>query len=168
MHPAGPPHSRSRGGASGFVAVLLLALALAHIRYLWFVCDDAYISYRYAANLAHGLGPVYNAGERVEGYSNFLWMILSAATIRLGGEPQTWAPVVSAVAALLTLAIVLRSAHARGMNLLPVGILLAASPGFAAWATSGLETGLFTFALTGGMLALVTAVVPYSSVGSAE
>src|SRR5436190_423030 len=62
MHPAGPPHSRSRGGASGFVAVLLLALALAHIRYLWFVCDDAYITYRYASNLAHGLGPPRDRG----------------------------------------------------------------------------------------------------------
>src|SRR5439155_3954388 len=62
--------TESGRGASGFVAILLLALALAHIRYLWFVCDDAYITFRYASNLAHGLGPVWNAGERVEGYTN--------------------------------------------------------------------------------------------------
>src|SRR5262245_51389143 len=32
--------------------------------------DDAYISYRYARNLARGIGLVYNEGERIEGYTN--------------------------------------------------------------------------------------------------
>ena len=42
--------------------------------------DDAFITFRYAANWAAGLGPVYNAGEHVEGYSNFLWLcVLSLA-----------------------------------------------------------------------------------------
>jgi hypothetical protein len=141
-----------------------LLLGLVHVVSLGFVCDDAYISYRYAANLAHGLGAVYNAGERVEGYSNFLWMILSACVIRLGGAPQAWMPAVSALAALATLAIVMRAMHARGLNLVPAGVLLAASPGFAAWATSGLETGLFAFALTGGTLALLRTVASAAEV----
>lgn len=38
--------------------------------------DDAYISYRYAQNLAQGNGLVFNRGERVEGYSNFLYVLL--------------------------------------------------------------------------------------------
>jgi hypothetical protein len=38
--------------------------------------DDAYISYRYAQNLAQGNGLVFNRGERVEGYSNFLFVLL--------------------------------------------------------------------------------------------
>jgi hypothetical protein len=36
--------------------------------------DDAMISMRYAYNLAHGQGPVWNAGERVEGFTNPLWV----------------------------------------------------------------------------------------------
>jgi hypothetical protein len=36
--------------------------------------DDAMISMRYAYNLARGLGPVWNAGERVEGFTNPLWV----------------------------------------------------------------------------------------------
>ncbi|HEY2981413.1 MAG TPA: hypothetical protein VGJ22_09555 [Anaerolineales bacterium] len=36
--------------------------------------DDAMISMRYAYNLAHGLGAVWNAGERVEGFTNPLWV----------------------------------------------------------------------------------------------
>nr|UXE44450.1 hypothetical protein Hi04_10k_c2441A_00023 [uncultured bacterium]UXE44484.1 hypothetical protein Hi04_10k_c2441B_00032 [uncultured bacterium] len=39
----------------------------------FFLADDPTISMRYGRNLAHGLGLVWNAGERVEGYSNFLW-----------------------------------------------------------------------------------------------
>ena len=38
--------------------------------------DDAFISFRYAENFAQGKGLVFNSGERVEGYSNFLWVIL--------------------------------------------------------------------------------------------
>lgn len=48
------------------------------------VCDDAFITFRYAENVAGGLGAVYNAGERVEGYSNPSWMLLCAAAAALG------------------------------------------------------------------------------------
>jgi hypothetical protein len=40
--------------------------------------DDAYISYRYAKNLVRGEGLVFNHGERVEGYSNFLYVLAVA------------------------------------------------------------------------------------------
>src|SRR5208282_4503087 len=40
--------------------------------------DDAYISYRYARNLAEGKGLVFNPGEHVEAYSNFLYVLLTA------------------------------------------------------------------------------------------
>jgi hypothetical protein len=40
--------------------------------------DNAYISYRYAENLVRGEGLVFNHGERVEGYSNFLYVLAVA------------------------------------------------------------------------------------------
>ena len=40
--------------------------------------DDAYISYHYGKNLMNGNGLVYNPGEYVEGYTNFLWTIITA------------------------------------------------------------------------------------------
>jgi len=64
---------------------LLLAGALLHARAGYFQddlsghargSDDAYISYRYAQNLARGHGLVFNPGERVEGYSNLLYVLL--------------------------------------------------------------------------------------------
>ena len=41
----------------------------------FFLADDPTISMRYGRNLARGLGLVWNPGERVEGYSNFLWTL---------------------------------------------------------------------------------------------
>ncbi len=49
--------------------------------------DDAYISYRYAWNFVHGQGLVYNPGQPVEGYTNFLWTLVAAGAIELGLPP---------------------------------------------------------------------------------
>ena len=53
-------------------------------RYAGYLIDDTYISLRYAKNLVDGLGLVFNPGERVEGYTNFLFVLLGAAALRLG------------------------------------------------------------------------------------
>ncbi len=53
----------------------------------WFLCDDAFISFRYVRNLLEGHGLVFNPGEYVEGYTNFLWMLELAAIWRLLGIP---------------------------------------------------------------------------------
>ena len=50
--------------------------------YLWhclainYVEDDSFISFRYAKNFVNGDGLVFNPGERVEGYTNFLWVMM--------------------------------------------------------------------------------------------
>ena len=89
------PHPRrpmaARLGAWVTVAVLAhLALASA----FWFVCDDAYISWRYGANLAAGHGLAWNPGEPspVEGYSEFAWVLLAAAVQGLGLAPDLVLP----------------------------------------------------------------------------
>ena len=41
---------------------------------IYVLFDDAMISMRYAYNLVHGNGLVWNAGERVEGFTNPLWV----------------------------------------------------------------------------------------------
>ena len=61
------------------------SLAIAAVGMWWsryYFVDDAYISLRYCYNFLNGDGLVWNPGERVEGYSNFLQVILMSA---LGG-----------------------------------------------------------------------------------
>ena len=49
------------------------------------VVDDAYISFQFARHLNQGHGLVWNVGDPpVEGYSNFLWVMLLSLTDRLG------------------------------------------------------------------------------------
>src|SRR5262245_15502 len=59
-----------------YVVLGLGAVFLLGVRAAWFfTIDDAYITFRYSANLARGHGPVWNVGEDpVEGFTNFLWM----------------------------------------------------------------------------------------------
>lgn len=52
--------------------------------------DDAYISYRYAQNLAQGNGLVFNRGEHVEGYSNFLYVLLMTPAFFITGSESIY------------------------------------------------------------------------------
>src|SRR5260221_672665 len=79
------------GGGKGWGARLALAailiVAALHAWQRAFLIDDAFISFRYARHLLEGYGLVYNAGERVEGYTNFLWTLIIAGAMRLGVAP---------------------------------------------------------------------------------
>jgi hypothetical protein len=59
-----------------FVSILLIAIHAW--RYMPFIADDALISLRYSKRLIEGQGLTWNAGERVEGYSNLLWVLATA------------------------------------------------------------------------------------------
>jgi len=72
---------QSKNNLSIFVlnfSIFLLGLVVFMILSLNFdvTQDDAYISFRYAENYLSGKGLVYNYGEKVEGYTNFLWIII--------------------------------------------------------------------------------------------
>jgi arabinofuranosyltransferase len=121
---------------------------------LAFLCDDAYIHFRYAANAHDGHGLVWNAAPfaPVEGYG-FLWVVtLWVVWSWFGVEPPDAANVLSigfGVVQLLLLAILARELTARDGRRLPavVGLCaLAAIVGnrtFLQWLSSGLDTALF-------------------------
>ncbi|EMJ96128.1 hypothetical protein [Leptospira alstonii] len=58
-----------------FTLLLILFGVISAYRMRW-MADDAFISLRYAKNFADGKGLVFNEGEFVEGYTNFLWTAL--------------------------------------------------------------------------------------------
>jgi arabinofuranosyltransferase len=49
--------------------------------------DDAMISMRYAWNFSHGLGLVWNQGERIQGYSNLLMTLLMSLATLIFSKP---------------------------------------------------------------------------------
>jgi hypothetical protein len=129
--------------------------AAAHVLYLSFLCDDAFIAYRYAENLANGKGMVFNAGERVEGFTSPLWVLLCAAGIRMGLPPERWTAGLGAAVAIATLGMMLERRRRRSRSFLPGGLMIAGNAGWAAWATGGLETSLFTAFVSLALLTLV-------------
>jgi hypothetical protein len=118
-----------------------------------FMVDDAYISFRYARNLVEGHGLVFNQGERVEGYSNFLWVLLIAAGMKLGlASPETLSKVLGVASGLLLILLAPASVRAvtnlRGCACLLGALALAAWPPLAYWSVGGLETTFFALLLT--------------------
>ena len=128
-------------------------------RYAAFTVDDAYISFRYAEHFANGGGLVFNQGERVEGYTNFLWVLLLAAWKKCGGDIETASQVFgvtcSAAALLMTFGLSWQISSAkRGETAIfasLAAIFLASSPSVGLWAVAGLETPLFMCLLTGAV-----------------
>lgn len=100
--------------------------------------DDAFISLRYAENFAHGHGLVFNIGERVEGYTDFLWVVLISLGIRLG-LPAPELSIVLSLASFVGLLVLVTRVSKRDSFPLAV-ILTAASYTVASFATGGLET----------------------------
>lgn len=154
----------------GVVLALVLGIVGA-VRLAW-LCDDAYISFRYADNLVHGLGLVYNAGERVEGYSNFLWTLGIALGMRLGVSPESWTMVWGVVFYLATIGLLCAlprlsaGAQARPTLVLPLaGLLAAVHSDWNVYATSGLETSCFTFLVTAAYALAVMPAVPAWATG---
>lgn len=136
---------------------LLLAtvVLLPHARLFDFVTDDAYISFRYARNLALSGELVFNLGERVEGYTNFLWTVLLAGGIKLGLGPVMLSRFLGVAFAIGTLAVVVRmslrlAGERRSRWNMVAPLLLASIGAFACWCSGGLETQLFTFLVTLG------------------
>ncbi len=147
--------SRSRFAPKLVLTLAIVAAAVSAAELAW-VCDDSFISFRYAKNLADGVGLVFNAGEVVEGYSNFLWTLMTAAAIRLGGDPVTFsenAGMVFFVALLALLAQISLRVFNRG-GALPAAsfacLLYALMRDTRIWATGGLETTMYTFFVLAG------------------
>ena len=120
-----------------------------------FLTDDAWISVRYAENLASGEGFVWNpGGPRAEGFSNPLLVGVEALATAVGWS----APAAARVLGVLSGAACVLLVHAWGRHVVgetaaAIGALLTAcSAPFAAWAVGGLETLLVALLLTAGTL----------------
>jgi arabinofuranosyltransferase len=119
--------------------------------------DDAFISFRYARNLADGFGPVYNPGERVEGYSSPLWVFGLAVAIKLGIDPAWLARRVgigSAIGLLILLYRSLVKAGVLGWGAALTTFLLSSCIIIHIWAMSGMETLFYSLILFGGLCRL--------------
>jgi len=133
----------------------LLAGSLLHALRFQHLPDDAYISFRYATNFAEGAGLVFNPGEYVMGYSNFLWVILLGVGEWLGVPAPTLAPALGIAIGWGILALVyfyLRRAYGSMLAATAGAALLVVNATFAFWLRGGLEGPLFGLLLLAGVV----------------
>ena len=129
--------------------------------------DDAMISMRYAWNASHGIGLVWNPGERVEGYTNLLMVgLMTLWTSFLDKSSAVLAVQLSGIPVLLgiaTLSLLHWQELAKGNDVLRRdGFAVIAFFGALAyyplvyWTLTGMETGLLTLLLLAGSLLSLT------------
>lgn len=147
-----------------FIAIVVLFVFSAlQIR---FIQDDVYTSFRYVKNFLNGKGLVFNEGARVEGYTNFLWVILLSGISTLTNNSFLNLPLES-IAQFLSIGFsvlvlfltfllsrkillgdegesipLLKYCRNRAMTLLPVFMFAFTTP-LVYWGVSAMETSLF-------------------------
>lgn len=136
------------------LAIVSIIIGVYEAWNLRWLCDDAFISFSYARNFTEGFGLVFQVGEYVEGYSNFLWTIILSGFLFLGLSPLKVSICLGILSYLLLLIYLYRvERKERPFSNLPL-FLVHFVLFYHGWifATSGLETMMFTFFLTVGLI----------------
>lgn len=141
----------------------MAAVALLQLwRYGDFYYDDAFISLRYARRLVEGDGLTWTSGERVEGYTDLLWVLASAGLGQLG---VGWVTATQLLGGLGFAAAIGAACVDPARPLDPVlprvvvgGGSMAFTGGLAIWAVGGLEHTLLAGLAAAAAVALVGAV----------
>jgi len=133
------------------VALTILVCSAAFLHWVYYVpltIDDAYISLVYARNLSLGRGLVFNIGERVEGYTNLLWVLLETCFFKLRLNAVAGAKIAGLACGLGVLWLMYRISRLQEdredyIHFLAPLLLVISAP-FATASALGLETQLFT------------------------
>ena len=137
----------------GLVATLLL-LAL---KCAW-ACDDAYITFRVVDNFTDGHGLRWNVAERVQAYTNPLWMFLVSLPYVVTREPYCTSLALS-LACTAFAAVLLAFRGARDVSGAALAlVVLCGSKAFVDFSTSGLENPLLHLALVAACVAFTSDV----------
>ena len=131
-----------------FAAAVALLVTTVVWHYAW-LSDDSFITLRYVSNTLMGYGPVFNVGERVQGYTHPLWFVLLLLGSLIYPNPMS---VVYGYSFLFTLITVLFVGRAvlrasptflsGALVLCPIAIVWSLSDPWVSFQTSGLENSL--------------------------
>lgn len=122
----------------------IAALCASRLYTFWRIMsasEDAYITFRYCRNIARGLGPVFNPGERVMGFTSPLWTALCSLPFALGIDPVYFSRTISLACDVVSLILLWRllEKHAGLASARCFAFFFAAWPFWSALSASGLE-----------------------------
>jgi hypothetical protein len=143
----------------GALCAIACAAGIVWAATVWdYVVDDCFINFRYAQNLLDGHGLVFNAGERVEGYTNILIVLAAAACLAAGIDPVVGLKCLTVAAGLATLWLTARlerrlAGDGRIAGPRPLAPLLLVSTGaFVYWAFCPMDAMPFTALATAALV----------------
>lgn len=122
--------------------ICISVLLLNAISFLPFFTDDALISLQYAKRLIRGDGLTWTAGERVEGYSNLLWVLLTAFVSRLGVDLIEAARGLGVLLSVVSLAAIFLVTNGKKAAIWIGALTFSLYGPVGAWAIGGLEQPL--------------------------
>jgi hypothetical protein len=144
-------HTTARFNSLRLVVVVLVLGSSCCIGLMYYshysigLIDDAYITFSYARNLLEAGELSFNRGEKVEGYSNFFWIVIISALRQINIDFVTSARMISFLflfSSCLVLVLYNRSNPNILLTVAGSSIILI-HPHMIHWACSGLETTLF-------------------------
>jgi hypothetical protein len=140
---------------------IVCGLFAYHVWVNYLLIDDAFISFRYSDNLVRGHGLRWNPGEQpVEGYTNFLWVMLMALGLEFGITPELFSSVLGIICGIGVLALVFSYGRSQWGALHPLTwvplIVMCCSRSFTAWCSGGLASMCFTLLGFGAVTAYLS------------
>lgn len=120
---------------------LPLLFLIILIRNAW-VCDDAYITFRTVDNFINGFGLRWNVVERVQTYTNPLWMLVLSLFYYFTREIYFTSIIVSIIISSLAVGLVYFKLGTTKKSAIFGLILLICSKSFMDYTTSGMEIAL--------------------------
>lgn len=133
------------------IVSLIFILFFHSAYYFGLIIDDAFITFRVANNFVNGKGLVYNLGERVEAYSNFLWTLLISGGMLLGLSPFITSKILGFLFAIITVYIIgkiLKLLNCKFWIIWCCLLTLSLNSFYIYWTQSGMENSLHIFLLT--------------------
>ena len=124
-----------------FLFILVAGITAWHYRVIQ---DDAFISFTYAKHLVNGQGLTWN-GLPIEGYTNFLWVLLMAIPESLQINTVFFSQIAGIIFYLLTLLVTAQISYYLFNNAyktLVTIFLFCTNYSVVSYATGGLETSL--------------------------
>ncbi|MBS1516214.1 MAG: hypothetical protein JSS63_14350 [Bacteroidetes bacterium] len=160
-----PPKSKDNKPVIYFLLAALSVVFIYLCNEVKFIQDDSYISFRFVKNFVEGKGLVFNPGERVEGYTNLLWVLILSVFYAMKMNIESISQYLSLGFSILALfqifkissLVEFKEENNKGktvqssylFNFIPV-VLMVLTGAFNFWAISGMETGMFiAFVLAG-------------------
>src|SRR5436190_11112432 len=122
-------------------AIAIALFGAAVIRTAW-LCDDAYINFRTIDNFLHGYGLRWNVDERVQTFTDPLWVIIITALSAITSDFYYTVMALSLLLSLGTVLMIARVTARDAIAALGAAAPLLCSKSFVDFSTSGLENPL--------------------------